>query len=278
MNSTREQPVLDDCVACRRWLLSSMSGPRVVSTQTQAVHAHLQECPACRAYADEMLAWRRLGGRLRQQGTAPSAVRQRIFRELALARTQWLRAGASGHGAGSWNRWPWGIALLAAVALLMMVVGLWQGSREPPSVTADAASAVAEDHWRDLHRQHIDSTDPAVVQHWLAAHLPIPVRVMALQGAVLRGARLCFLRGKLGAVLHYRVGNASVSYYVMPGDAHDDAVSRDRRAIEQESAQGYNVVLWQERGMLHALVGGLPRSRLLKLATTCHPAKLAPAA
>lgn len=277
MNPIREQPAREDCMAYRRDLLDRASGPHVVSTQTQAVHAHLQDCPACRAYADEMLAWRRLGGRLRQHGTAPSAVRQRIFRELALARTQWLRAGASNRGAGSWGRWPWGIALLAAVALLT-IVGLWQGSREPPSVTPDTASAVAEDHWRDLHRQHIDSTDPAEVQHWLASRLAIPVQVMALQGAVLQGARLCFLRGKLGAVLHYRVGDASVSYYVMPGDARADAVNRDRRAIEQESAQGYNVALWQERGMLHALVGGLPRSRLLKLAATCHPVKQMPKA
>lgn len=260
----------DGCVACRRWLLMAEPGPRAVSGQTEAVLAHLQSCPACRAYADEIQVWRQLGRRLRQPVVAPSEVRQRIFRELALARTQWLRGDKKTH-----RRWPW-MAALAAAILLLAVSGLWQLPRGSAPSSSDVASAVGEDHWRELHHEHIDSTDPAAVQRWLSARLPIPAQVMALQGGALQGARLCFLRGRLGAVLRYRVGASSVSYYVMPADTRGDDVNRERTALQKEVAQGYNVVLWHERGLLHALVGDLPRSHLVKLASSCHPAKLTP--
>ncbi|MDE2149326.1 MAG: hypothetical protein KGJ55_05720 [Gammaproteobacteria bacterium] len=261
MNQTKASCEGIDCVRCRRWLLTVAPGPRVVSAESAPAQAHLQACAACRAYADETLDWRRLGGRLCGGMTAPADVRQRVFRELALARTRWLR--------GERPRQPrgWQVAALGLFAALLVIVGarLWPVS----STGIDVAAAVVEDHWRDLHRQHIDSTDPAVVQRWLSQRLPIPVRVAALPGAALRDARLCFLRNRLGAVLRYRVDGAMVSYYIMPAVAGDAAADRDRSAIQQESEQGYNVVLWRERGLLHALVGDLPRSRLLILAAAC---------
>ncbi|TAM94109.1 MAG: hypothetical protein EPN40_12245 [Rhodanobacteraceae bacterium] len=259
-------PPGSDCLRARRYLLLRERGPAAVTAETIEIDAHLRGCVTCRAYADEMLAWRRLGARLRDGHSAPEAMRQRWFRNLALARTQWLEE-APNHARRRTRRQAilWavtGLALLAAVVA-------WVGPFRFPVGSVDPGSLVAEDHWREVHQQSVQSSDPAEIRRWLQQRLALPVRVILIPGATLEGARLCLLRGRLGAVIRYRVSGAPVSYYVMPAIEGNAGEARDRNAIQQEAAQGYNVVLWYERGLLHALVGDLPRTQLLRLAADC---------
>lgn len=246
------------CAQCRRWLLLHGRRPHALSADEAGVAVHMRDCASCQAYAAQMLGWRRLGERLREHVIAPTAVRQRVFRDLALARTHWLREQVDA-------RKRWWLPALVFMAALVVVAGV-RMLTIPPS-GADATSAVLDDHWRDAHHQHIDSSDPAAVEQWLASRLTIPVRASVVPGAALQGARLCFLRGRLGAVVRYRVDDAMVSYYVMPADTRIAETERDNVAIRAENEQGYNLVVWREHGLVHALVGGLPRARLQMLAT-----------
>lgn len=254
-----------DCVRCRHWLLTISARPVPATADSQALQAHLQECASCQRFLDEQRAWRRVGGRLRGELTAPAEIRQRVFRELALARTRWLRDPRDRpRGVRSMVIFTLGLG-----ALIILFGAWWWHSSAALSPPAETARAVIQDYWRDVHRQHIDSTDPAAVQRWLRARLPIVVDVASLPGAELEGARLCWLRDRLGAVLRYRVGEHSLAHYIMPADTRADAVERDRVAIEHEAVPGFTVVMWHEQGMLHALVADLPRARLLQLAAAC---------
>lgn len=254
-----------DCVRCMHWLLTISARPVPATAESESLQAHLQECASCQLFLNEQRAWRRVGGRLRGGLIAPGEIRQRVFRELALARTRWLR--------DTRDR-PRGVRSMVIFALgfwaLVILLGAWwwhSSAALQPSV--ETARAMMQDYWRDVRRQHIDSADPAAVQRWLRARLPIAVDVAPLPGAELEGARLCWLRGRLGAVLRYRVGEHSLAYYIMPANTRVDAAERDRVAIEQENKPGFTVVMWHEQKMLHALVADLPRARLLQFAAAC---------
>lgn len=263
MKSHPEPSDAPDCVRCRHGLLLTERGPHPLPQDAVQMQGHLATCPNCRAYAQELAAWRHVGQRLRTTQTAPAAVRQRMFRGLALARTRGMNEQTPRRT----------LARTAAIVVLALggsaLVGLSLWRFMPQPTAADSASTLVEDHWRDLHQQSIDSADPAAVQQWVSQRVAIPVRVEKLPGATLLGARLCFLRGRMGAVLRYRVDGSNVAYYVMPASTHAADADADGTAIRQESAQGFNVLLWQDRGLLHALVSDLSRARLHLLAASC---------
>lgn len=266
MNTQSDAAFSPDCLQCRQWLLLTERSPQPLSLNAGAMEAHLATCSTCRAYAAELAGWRRVGHRLRTTQTAPAGVRQRMFHGLALARTR----GMNEHVPRRRFARATVVVGLALCGSVLLGLGAWHFT--PPSITTDNASAssLVEDHLRDVHQQHIDSTDPTAVQQWLSQRLAISVRVEKMPGAVLEGARLCFLRGRLGAVLRYRVDGAAVAYYVMPAGTRAADNEADGTAIRQESTEGYNVLLWRDRGLLHALVSDLSRARLNLLAASCN--------
>lgn len=54
----------------------------------------------------------------------------------------------------------------------------------------------------------------------------------------------------------------------MPSQAQGDARPDASAFLEKEKA-GYTVVAWRHAGLMHALVGDLPRDRLAALADSC---------
>jgi anti-sigma factor RsiW len=114
----------------------------------------------------------------------------------------------------------------------------------------------------------VASADTAVVAEWLRGSLPFPVAVPAMPGLTLRGARLCLIDGRRGAVVEYRAATGEpVSYYVVPApEGKSMPVAGD---VQRASRAGYHVVGWTEPGLLHALVANLPESRLVELARLC---------
>lgn len=119
-----------------------------------------------------------------------------------------------------------------------------------------------------VHDQSIRTSDVNTVRDWLVARLPFAVHIPQIPDALLEGARLCLLDGRRGAVLRYRLDGRVVSYYLMPAGRADGAVL-DPAAFRHEAEVGYRVVAWREAGLIHALVGDLPRERLNALARFC---------
>jgi anti-sigma factor RsiW len=136
-------------------------------------------------------------------------------------------------------------------------------SGEAPSVIA----ALAEDHARAMSDARIASRDASEIARWLAARLPFAVHVPDLAEAELRGARLCLMDGRRGAVIEYRVGGEPLSYFVLP-DARVPAAPTEIR-FEHTARIGYGIVWWREPGLMHAMVGRLPTSRLEHFARLC---------
>jgi anti-sigma factor RsiW len=247
------------CGRTRRLLWPS-GGPRVASPEVIDAQAHLEACPACQQFMRDMRA---LGDATRDVAPreyAPAEVRRRLFTAIARART-----GAQDATSGRHRRVRW---LAAAGLLLAGLAGALTADRLLRHASTDPITAIVEDHAKTLGEFRIASGDPAEVTRWLAGQVHFAVYVPVLTGAELRGARLCVLDGRRGAVVEYDVDGVAVSYFVVPygaqpaGDATPGRFDHTRRS-------GYQVVSWREPGLVHAMVGNLPESRLETFAKAC---------
>ncbi|HKK08692.1 MAG TPA: hypothetical protein VKA44_07390 [Gemmatimonadota bacterium] len=163
--------------------------------------------------------------------------------------------------------------MIAAVVVLAVSVAYafvqWAGS----PTTMNGVATYVEDHLRSLHGGSIRSSDPEAVRRWLSRRVAFAVTVPRLPAARLEGGRLCFLEGREGVVVHYRLEGKLVSYYVMPGGTETGGPGADD--FRSEANRGYHVVVWHRAGLTYALVADLPRARLSELAHVCADAIVA---
>ncbi len=243
------------CGHARR-LLWPDAGPREATGEIMAAREHAGRCTDCRRFLEDM---RRIGDGIREavpRPAAPVEVRDRLFRSIALARTR----GAD-RTAGPWRRL--GAGLAGALLLASAWLG-WRAASGSPSVQRDALAAIAEDHLQAQRSGGLISSDSVEVARWLRDRLPFGVEVPLFPGARLRGARLLLLGGQSGAVVEYAIAGRPLSYYILPG-----ATSAEPRQVRVASRAGYRIASWEDAGLTHALIAGLPGPRLVELAHYC---------
>lgn len=251
------------CGEARRRLWPN-GGPLLATPEVEAAQAHLAECQVCQRFVAEMRAAAEELRAAAPRPQAPPAVRERVFSAIAQARAEGIAVRQRSRRRA---RAGLALAVLAAVA----GAGMWWARNEaqdPP--WRSPIAAVAEDHVRALSDDGIASSDPRAVAEYLAGRVPFAVSVPLIPEATLEGGRLCFLTGRRGVALRYRVDGKVVSYYVMP-EPVDRRPDPDPHLFHHGSGAGYNVVAWRDAGLLHALVSDLPAARLADLARLSAP-------
>lgn len=247
------------CGRVRR-LLWPGSGPQVVSDAVTEAEAHLRTCHACRRFLSDHTEWPAEIERLAPKPIAPAAVRERVFERLARERV---------HEPAARRRVDVRLAGLALGTAAILGISVWVMRSEPADLAwRQQVAAVAEDHVRSTHEESVTSADAAEVQEWLSRRVPFAVHIPVLPDAAFEGARLCYLDGRRGAVLRYRVDGREVSYYIMPAGP-STLRQPDPERFLRGAESGYQVVAWHDAGLIHALVGNLPEVRLLQLARYC---------
>lgn len=247
------------CGRARR-LLWPGSGPQAVSDAVKEAEAHLRTCDACRRFLTDQTEWAAEIERLAPRPVASAAVRESVFERLARERVN--------RPVGR-RRVAVRIAGMALLAASILGIGFWVMPSGPANrAWRQQVAAVAEDHVRSTHEKSIASADAAAVQQWLSGRVPFAVHIPLMPDAAFEGARLCFLDGRRGAVLRYRVDGREVSYYIMPAGPSTPPQPDPERFL-RGAESGYQVVVWHDAGLIHALVGNLPEVRLLQLARYC---------
>jgi hypothetical protein len=246
------------CGRARR-LLWPDGGPRSASPRVVDAQEHVTACAACQGFLREMRA---VGDVVRESAPreeAPAEVRERLFAAVAHA-----RAGAElPRRRGRDNR-----LLLAATVVLVVLAAAYLGHRLTREPRSDTIAALTEDHARAVGEARIASTDRTEVARWVTGHVHFAVLVPDLPGVSLRGARISVFDGRRSAVLEYDVRGIAMSYFMVPSD---DGVADARRPMRFDHTRHarYQVVSWREPGLLHAMVGNVPPTHLLRLAKAC---------
>lgn len=253
------------CGGARR-LLWPDAGPRPTTDEVERAQSHLEECADCRRFMEDMgrvSDW--IGEHAPEQET-PDRLREQVSDALARERVEPQRGTDTSDANSTSAQRSRTVVGLAGLLLLMLAAGaVWFGGDGRGSALLDA---VAEDHLQAVNREELRTRDRSEARSWLQDRVSFAVEVPRLPAARISGARLCFLGGRRGAVVEYRVDGSPVSYYVMPTDG-ERSPREEADAFRSEARSGYHVVAWRQAGMTHALVGALPRTRLSELAHAC---------
>jgi anti-sigma factor RsiW len=228
------------------------------------IQKHLAECGDCRRAQDEQLALR---SALRDpalyahpsadfsKGIA-AALRGAAKEEARAQRSSWFESLRFGF------RWVPAVAALAAVTIVgsLLLVNRMRSSHEQL-----IAGAVLAGHVRSLQANHlvdVPSSDRHTVKPWFQGRLDFspPVPDLSELGLALIGGRLDYVDGRPVAALVYqrRMHNINVFLWPNPGAADD--------AIQQEDAQGYQILHWNGAEMTYWVVSDLNSAELLEFA------------
>lgn len=258
----------DECNETRA-VLYPLDEPKESSPSVREAQAHLAQCDSCSEFfraEREFLDW--LRPRL-QMETAPPELRERIVRGASERGEIRKRASFSSHAARA-RRVFLAVAAIAAASVLL--VALLSRDAAPPGLS-ELETALVEDHIRYLPsagRSEFPSSDPSDVSSWFSDKLHFPVQAPALPEGRLSGARLCFLMGQRIALLFYEVEERPLSFFVVDGASVDLSRARfedyEGKRLCRSSRSGYQLVLWQDQGLVYAMVSAIPAEALLRLA------------
>jgi anti-sigma factor RsiW len=225
------------------------------------VAAHLGDCAACSAHAEDL---QRVSRRVAALGREPaperlvSVVRARLARDLEEAPAL-HRLGLGGLPTRSW------LSRAAALLVACMVTAAataYVVSRSNGGAALEREVFAA--HVRSLLQDspiQIASSDTHTVKPWFAGRLAFSptVKNLAAEGFPLVGARLDYVGEQRVAALVYRRRLHVVSVFVWPSaDATDSPV----RALTD---RGYNILTWRTGGVAYWAISDLNMDELRQL-------------
>jgi anti-sigma factor RsiW len=247
-----------------RMFLSAYLDDELDATESLRLEKHLTGCLECRQAQEAQLALR---SALRDpdlyfqpsSGFAnriASALRQQAKKETRQESTwsDWFRLPSL--------RWVPGVAALVLMitAGTLLIVKNLRSSHEQL-----IASAVLTGHIRSLQAGHlvdVPSSDRHTVKPWFQGKLDFapPVPDLSELGWVLIGGRLDYMDGRPVAAVIYQRRMHNINVFVWPhqGTAGD--------MIQQEDAQGYQILHWNGADMTYWVVSDLNKDELVEFA------------
>lgn len=228
---------------------------------SELLHAkdHVDQCAVCKEFfASEdgikALVRDRIAGE-----PATAELRERVLSRIAEQRR--VR-----HKTKKW------LGLIAAfVALVLVVTTFWNKSGPKPAVAVP--DFLIEEHVHNLGGPiDISSAETNAIESWLRQRVDFSFHLPALSDPAIAGGRICQVRGRRAALVHYEFRQNKASLFILDGRGLDLPESRliplDGKRCLVESAKGYNVVSWKERGLLYGLVSDANSAELLRMAAS----------
>jgi anti-sigma factor (TIGR02949 family) len=251
--------------------LSAFLDGEVIDVERREIEAHLSVCPGCQR-------------RYRAEQSVRSFVRQRRDRLVEPAppdlRLRIVRAVQTEETQRRWDvmsrRRTFGLLALAASLVLAVIGGsfYFRSAEHPKSVVSE----VVDEHIRCMMKKEgvleFTTADPGAMSQWFQGRIDIHVAVPPFQrpGLRLAGGRLCYLLDRQGAHMVYREGAHVICLFVL--DRKGIPLPQDQEAviaghpIRLASYKGYNVAVWEDRGLVHALVADVSPDNLKALAAS----------
>ncbi|HVJ40522.1 MAG TPA: hypothetical protein VM639_03445 [Dongiaceae bacterium] len=246
------------------------------AAQSIAITRHRESCACCRDAWQRLVETRRTLRDRASYHKASAVLGQRLDQALAsAARAAGREAGLPDRGlseAGHDTRrrpWlafaPWwrpalGFAAGAAAAAIAILLFF------QPLATTEIADLVVASHVRSMQPGHlldVASNDQHNVKPWFDGKVDFapPVKNLADQGFPLVGGRLDYLQDRNVAALVYRSGPHLINVLIWPSEVAEGGEPR------QLDKGGFNILHWQEGGMVVWVVSDLDAAKLQNFVT-----------
>jgi anti-sigma factor RsiW len=245
-----------------RMYLSAYLDDELEVAESLRLEKHLTECRGCRQVQEAQLTLR---SALRDPSLyfhpsvefanrITSAVRLQAKKEARQEATwfEWFRMPSL--------RWVSAALFIMITAGTLLIFNNMRSSHEQL-----IASAVLTSHIRSLQAGHlvdVPSSDRHTVKPWFQGKLDFapPVPDLSELGWVLIGGRLDYVDGRPVAAVIYQRRMHNINVFVWPhqGSADDK--------IQQENAQGYQILHWNGADMTYWVVSDLNKDELIDFA------------
>jgi anti-sigma factor RsiW len=257
---------------CRR--LNLYLDNELQGDERAGIEAHFVGCASCAAIFERELTFINA---IRESGPLHSAspeLRERVQATLA--------------GAGevvSRSRLTWGLAIAAALLVLILPLVIWRGmSRtDRPAETSSFALMAAETHLRRTRGQlplEVETAAPQRISEWFANKVNFSVKLPNYQESsgqeklyTLEGARLVGYKEDYAAYVAYRMKAQPISLVitsdsVVRPSGGEELVARGL-TFHYNAIHGLKVITWSDRGLTYALVSDL-EERGQQSCIVCH--------
>ncbi len=227
--------------------------PEVVSQGLLDAKRHIKECQGCREFFN--------GEQLFSSMLRDAVIKDTIPKELG-DRVLNLKTEK--------KRYPKTYQILTiAVSILLLAGGIYifQDYKKDSSIVRQ----IVEDHIKflPLSGVQISSSNPEEIKAWFRGKVDFPVNVPYIS-AKLKGGRLCLFDKKRLALLFYEHNGSLLSLFIsdemdMQKIKNGKEVIIGGKAMLFVEERGYNLFLWQEKGLTYALVSELGLKEIKRL-------------
>lgn len=220
------------------------------------VERHMQDCPLCWRMQQRHQTLRTAFSTGEFRFTPPVHIRRRIQNSIRAENRDGLRP--------QWFSWIWllaGTSLTAVTVLIWSLFSAWTNPFKEDSFAAEVIS----NHVRSLMADHLTdvaSSDQHTVKPWFNGKLDFSPEVFDLtsSGFPLVGGRLEYLGRKPVAALVYQRRKHVINLFVWPSAESSDGLEK---SLMQ---QGFNMIRWNQSGMIHWAVSDLNQKELREFA------------
>lgn len=226
---------------------------------------HVKNCPECTEFFERENRLRAFINERAPREKVPASLREKILRSIAIERTahqRWALAGLTKRSAVALT------VLIGVIALLAFFSVVFFKVIKPGQSLS--ISELIDDHIRSISEEaDISSSDPETVESWFKGKVNFLVRIPRLRDAKLVGGRLCFLRKWPAALLYYQIEHNPLSLFILEGSSLDLSSLGKIKAGDKElyygSRKGCSLVLWDERGLIYAVISDMKEEELVHL-------------
>ncbi|MEX1137748.1 MAG: DUF4367 domain-containing protein [Bacteroidota bacterium] len=260
-----------NCLQARTILLQVSDGTPASSAEGLAASHHAAGCQDCRLFFAQEKKFSSAMQKRFPRRHAPPRLRESVLQGVANERKK-----AEVRSTPFRTRFRLRESVLGAIALaatLLLLTLFFLSRQDEVGWTESVLNLFIQDHLAMKLKEHpldVETSDNDRLQRWLAARVDFNVTVPRPAALTLKGGHLCLIGGKRSVSLSFEKDAVPLTLYMIDQKGADLAGLKRVSIVSGNSvflydSKGCNILLWQQRGLVYALISDLSEEELVAI-------------